>query len=635
MAGKSRYVMILFCLCSIGLASSLPKAVAQSDSPFKLRVDVDLTTIEVVAMDKKGKPVHNLKKEDFQLYEDGKQQEILSIDEVNAESGTSSLGASPIGENASPRGKIVFIVFDDSSIAPQYIKDSRDSALKFVKEHMRPQDLFAIAVNGMSMKIIQNFTTDRTEVLEAIGRAAAINAGGGSAYFEDLLRSLDGVNNSIALLKGQKSILIYSQFSSSVQDSVTMSSRSLSQVSGTLPATYARTLLSARKSDALFHIIDPGALNMNAPQGMSLRSLAAESGGSSINSHLDAELDLLDQRISNYYLLGFQSNNPKRDSSFRKLEVRTELKGVNLKHQEGYTDKRPVDVLASARQEKALLTALASPENPARLPIIFRPIYFYDSSRTARVLVATRIRMEKTTFRKKGGQIGTDLNIMGVAYAENGSIAARFSETLPAFIDKEKEAEFRKRDYVYRNYFKLRPGKYRLKLAVSDESDNLGAMEQSLEIPVFPDKGFGGSSIVIAEQTSRLPDLIRNLQTQLLDESNPLLFSGLQIEPSVENRLPVNSLIPLIFRIYNLTGASDQWNVTAKARLLDEKGKEYALGPMSLKKAMSPVGGSEAVVVLGLSFQNVPAGKYRFIIEISEAASAETAALQTDLEFIK
>ena len=176
-----------------------------------------------------------------------------------------------------------------------------------------------------------------------------------------------------------------------------------------------------------------------------MRSLATESGGFSIidTNNIDDELDQLDQQISNYYILGFQSNNPKHDGAFRKVEVKTDLKGVTLKHRPGYQDRRPIDVLASSKQEQTLLTALASPGAATQLPIAFRPVYFYDSPRIARVLVAARIRMEKMAFKKKGGQIGTDLNIMGVAYAEDGSIAARFSETLPISFDKEKEPEFR------------------------------------------------------------------------------------------------------------------------------------------------------------------------------------------------
>jgi len=643
-------------LCSGGLAfnstvqslSGATAAATQSDSSFRLRVDVDLATIEVTVLDKKGNPVSNLKKEDFQLYEDGKEQEILSIDEVNSRA--SSLGAGPIDENALRRGKIVLIIFDDTTIPQLYFQKSRDSAAAFVKENMRPQDLFAVACRGASMKIFQNLTDDRQDVLAAIAQTITFTSTGS---FE-IWPSLEVINRSLAPLKGHKSVLIYGR---------------PYNYSGSTPYetdTYRRAVDSAKSSNVTYYTIDPGSTVGGGASGPDVSgmvsgdfrgrvnpftraqaytpgtmgvpwSLAADSGGFSIGNtnDIDVELDKLDQQLSNYYILGFQSNNPIHDGAFRNVKVKTGLKDVTLKYRPGYQDRRPVDALASSRLEQRLLTALATPGAATQLPVAFRPMYFYLPSRGARVLVAARIRMEKTVFRKKGQQIGTDLNIMGVAYAEDGSIAARFSQTLPISFDKEKEPEFRKGSLPYRNYFKLRPGKYRLKLAVSDESNNLGSMEQSLEVPAFPDQGFAGSSLVIAEQTSQLPDLIRNLQVQLLDENDPLLYQGVQIEPSVENKLRAGSVIPLMFRLYNLPGLHDQWDLEAKARLLDATGKEYALGPISLKKTMFVVGDAEAAVALSLAFQDVLPGKYRLILEISEAASLKTATLQTALEFIK
>ena len=99
----------------------------------------------------------------------------------------------------------------------------------------------------------------------------------------------------------------------------------------------------------------------------------------------------------------------------------------------------------------------------------------------------------------------------------------------------------------------------------------------------------------------------------------PLLYSGVQIEPSVENRLRAGSaILPLMFRLYNLPGPPDQWDLEAKARLLGETGKEYVLDPISLKKAVSAAGDGEAAVVLNLSFHDVQPGKYRLIIETSD-----------------
>lgn len=621
MAGKFRFVTLLFELCSFGLAFALPHLFAQSDSSFKIKVDVDMATTEVAVLDKKGNPVPNLKAEDFELYEDGKKQEILSVDEVRSEPGISSLGMSPISGGTLHRGKTVLIIFDDSSIMPQYINSARLSAQKFVQENMRPQDLFAVAEFGMSMKVLQNFTNNRDEILKAVGQPAG-SAMGGSSYFENLLRALEQINYSIAPIRGPKTIMIYWQPTTGGNSEI-------------IQTLYRKTIASAQKANVVFFTVDPGMFRSQPPGSISLRSLSAETGGDFLDRDITVELKELDQRISNYYILGFQSNNPKHDGGFRKLEVRTGLKGATIKHPTGYQDRRPIDVLASAKQEQKLMTAVASPGNEVQLPISFRLAYFYNPPRGAKVLVASRIRLDKTVFKKKGSQLGTDLNIMGVAYAEDGSTAARFSETLPISFDREKETEFRKQFMAYRNYLRLRPGKYRIKLAVSDESDNLGSMEQFLEVPAISERGFTCSSLVIAEQTSRLPELIRDVQTQLLDETDPLLCPGVQIEPSVENRLPAGSAIPLMFRLYNLSGSPEQWNLTTKARLLDETGKERGIGTIPLKEAMAPVAKGEAVVVVSLTFPNVPAGKYRLVLETSETTSAQTATLQTNLEFSK
>jgi VWFA-related protein len=627
-----------FFLVGLILFSSVPSipAIDKAGGSFNLRVDVDMVTIEVYAVDNKGKPVRNLRQEDFRLYEDGKEQEILSFDVVNAKANEpASLLPIPKSGNTH-RGKTVLIILDDSTIPELYFKTSRNIATRYVREHMGPEDLFGVARWGTSMQVLQNLTDDQQEVLAAIERSGnSQNIGG---FFEDMLRSLEQINDSLAPLKGQKSVMIYGRLGT--------------YTGPTLNEIYNQTLKSARKSNVLYYTVDPGAQTgdsnaglmgrsgFSTPGGMipvTLRSLASESGGTSLlnTNDISGELDKLDQQISNYYILGFQSNSPRHDGGFRSIKVRTEAKGVSLKHRPGYQDRRPLDALTSSRQEQLLLTILASPVNATEIPIAFRAVYFYDPPKAAKVLIPARIRLEKTVFRRKGAQIAVDLNIMGVAYAEDGSIAARFSETLPINIESEKEQALRKSNLIYRNYFKLRPGKYRLKLVVSDESNNLGSMEQALVLPPLPEQGFAASSLVVAEQVSRLPDMIRNLQTQLLDESDPMLYSGIQIEPSVINRIPENSTVPMMFRIYSPAGPPEKWDLIAKTKLLDQNGKEHPLGLIHLKDSISPVSKTEVVALLQLSFPGVPPGRYQLVLETGYEGSSRLATVQTDLEFVK
>ena len=133
---------------------------AQTEEISTFKVDVELDTAEVLAIDKQGNPVPNLKKEDFQLYEDGKKQEILSVDEMTGKANSSSLGALPSNDEPRARGKVVLILFFDAFFNKSY----RESAANFVRKHMDFQDLFAVASYGDKMKIQQNFTGDKESI---------------------------------------------------------------------------------------------------------------------------------------------------------------------------------------------------------------------------------------------------------------------------------------------------------------------------------------------------------------------------------------------------------------------------------------------------------------------------------------
>ena len=135
------------------------------------------------------------------------------------------------------------------------------------------------------------------------------------------------------------------------------------------------------------------------------------------------------------------------------------------------------------------------------------------------------------------------------------------------------------------------PGKYRLKLAVSDGASNLGSMEQSIDIPAPRDGGITASSLVVAEKVAHLPALIQNIEARLLDDSDPLAYSGMQISPGIENKSPVNSPLAVLFKLYNPAGGLDRWKAIVKARLLDEAGKESALPPISLEGKPCPIPG--------------------------------------------
>src|SRR6478672_4098362 len=74
------YLLIILCCCPIaGSSQGVP-----ADKDDVIRVDTQIVEVPVVITDKTGKPVLNLKQNNFVVYEDGKPQEILDFSTTSA-----------------------------------------------------------------------------------------------------------------------------------------------------------------------------------------------------------------------------------------------------------------------------------------------------------------------------------------------------------------------------------------------------------------------------------------------------------------------------------------------------------------------------------------------------------------------
>ena len=123
------------------LASQEPDKQAAGQAP--IRVSTELVLVNVVARDKKGNPVRDLKQGDFTLYEDGKKQQISTfdfedVDQLPMTAGATVSGASPgtllhSTKKAPPTldardRRLIVLFFDFSAMEPEQIDRSVDAA---------------------------------------------------------------------------------------------------------------------------------------------------------------------------------------------------------------------------------------------------------------------------------------------------------------------------------------------------------------------------------------------------------------------------------------------------------------------------------------------------------------------------
>lgn len=173
----------------------------QPDTPT-FRVQIDAVTMDVIVKDDQGRFIPDLKKDEFEIYEDGIKQDIASMTMSHGGRVTNVLEAPPA---APPEGIIlppvrrvidqsgrVFLFFVDD-LHMQFGNSGRVRSLfqKIAKQLVHEGDLFGIVSSGTS-SISQDLTYDRKRLDEAIKKIAGsglkpseiISRGSGSGLSE-------------------------------------------------------------------------------------------------------------------------------------------------------------------------------------------------------------------------------------------------------------------------------------------------------------------------------------------------------------------------------------------------------------------------------------------------------------------
>lgn len=157
-------------------AASGKAEVDTHDSTIPLESRVNLVPIRVVVRDPKGHVVTNLRKEDFQVFEDGKPQEISHFSvETPASFSQTFVRPDPTPEGSSsenipsdfvPPSRFVGLLFDDVHVALTDLMRTKQAATKFVDESLNPTDRVAVfTISGQSQ---MDFTNDRDKLRSAI-----------------------------------------------------------------------------------------------------------------------------------------------------------------------------------------------------------------------------------------------------------------------------------------------------------------------------------------------------------------------------------------------------------------------------------------------------------------------------------
>jgi VWFA-related protein len=386
-------------------APAQPAATGPQQRTPDFRVNIDAVTMDVIVKDESGRFIPDLTKDDFEVFEDGVKQDLVSMTVVSGGRVSNVLEAAPA---APPEGVIlppvrrvndtsgrIFLVFlDDLHLQFQGTGRVRQLVEKIGKELIHEGDMFGIVSSGPS-SIAIDMTYDKRRLNDALKKVTGdglkpseiINTGSGSEGITELRHRahvafttmLEALNNLEKVTNRRKALVWVSEgydfnpFQDSrlgFRDPSSPFLQNQSNVMHNNPDTgdgstqrqndplleqqkqqetfsdadlamdLAEVTRAANRANTTIYTIDPRGLiaggdideqvdpsewaNFVRKTQESMRVLADETGGLAVvnQNDMDKALKRIDAESSDYYVLGFYSNNPDPTHRRRQLSVK-------------------------------------------------------------------------------------------------------------------------------------------------------------------------------------------------------------------------------------------------------------------------------------------------------------------------
>jgi len=260
--------------------------------------------------------------------------------------------------------------------------------------------------------------------------------------------------------------------------------------------------------------------------------------------------------------------------------------------------------------------------------------HYYTAANVARVNLSMEIPGDTMQFNKDKGKYHANVNVLGIAYRADGSIGARFSDTVNLDLEKDDWKEFTKIPYRYENQFDATPGTYKLTVVLSTGGDAFGKFETPLQIDAFDGKHFSLGSVALSNTIQRVGEMPTSLDAALLEDRTPLMVQGLQVSPSGTNRFKRDQNVIVYSEVYEplLTSATPP-KIGVGYRVFERSSnKEVFFTGVVAADTFIQKGNPVVPLGMRLEVKNLNPGPYRLMLQAVDGAGNKAPNRTVDFD---
>jgi VWFA-related protein len=598
-------IFVLLAGAALAAGQNPPPAQTPPQGPtFKVRVDY--VEVDALVTDRQGQFVRDLKKEDFQILEDGKPQTIanFSIVDIPIKRADRPLyAAAPIEPdvrtNARPfDGRVYVMVIDDLHTLFGRTNRVKVAAKQFIQTNLGANDLMAVVHTAGPTDANQEFTSNKRLLINAVdrvvgqkvqsatlGRTEEYNRTKDQRQIGDPLNDPDDAERGFKARSTLMSLRSVADWFSSVhgrRKAILFVSEGIDyNINDVFGNNAASTIIdetrdliaSATKANVAIYGIDPRGLTGLEDESItvqsfpddtslgvgtsslqnevrlsqdSLRTISDETGGFAVvnRNQFTTAFDRIVQDNSSYYVLAYYPPSDK-PGKFHKIDVRVARPGVSVRARRGYALPKVKAASAPAKPSATspeVRDALDSPIPVSGLTMHVFAAPFKGTAPNASVLLGVEMRGRDL---KPGANDKLELSYM--AFDAQGKVRGGNTDAITLNLKPETKARVEQTGIRLLNRLDLPPGRYQLRFAAHDTNGgNIGSVLYDLEVPDFSKGGaLNMSGVVLTSMTAAVQPTARP------DEQLRDVLPG---PPAALRSFPQNDVVALFAEVYDADG---------------------------------------------------------------------------------
>jgi GWxTD domain-containing protein len=260
-------------------------------------------------------------------------------------------------------------------------------------------------------------------------------------------------------------------------------------------------------------------------------------------------------------------------------------------------------------------------------PFDVRTDYIKVTDDTVLVPITLQIKNKDITFSTKDGVSKGVVNILGRVTTITGRIAQTFENTVLVEEPSELLPKTLETSQVYWKALPLRPGRYRVDIAIKDVNnpDHVGVWAQGIVVPKFDDENLAASSLILADKMERVPS--KQIGTGSFILGNTFVRPRVMDNERTPASFHRNQNLNFWMQVYNLgiDDTSKKNGATLQYEIVDVDSNKTVLDSSEDSKSISP-NADQLTVEHSVPLAGLLPGKYRVTIKVNDSVKKQQIA---------